>query len=172
MDNLKGQEVDTWWGSYSPRGLVPELIVNALLSVLVAVPACLLLERILAQASCALLIAAWLAQVLCWGYRIFGWNYRLTTLRLFKATGVVRRGLEEVALARVDRVVVKRGPLDRFLGIGRVLVETHGSRPMMLQGVLGPDLVAEKIRALMRAQCSHHAPRDDLGGCLENREIP
>ena len=131
MDDMKApslaQEVDAWWGSYSIRGIGFELLVSVLASVLVAVPAYILLGHVWVPTVLVLLMGAWLVQVSRWGYRIFGWNYRLTTRRLIKATGLYRRRLEEVGLEKVERAVVQRGPLDAILSVGRVLVETHGS---------------------------------------------
>ncbi len=155
MDDKKSsavaQEVDAWWGSCSLRSLVPEAIVFMLASVVVAVPAWLLRDGVVAQLVVGFLLVIWLTLILSWGYRTLGWNYRLTTRRLFKATGLRRRRLEEVALDRVERVVVKRGLLGSLLGVGRVLVERQDSRPLILPGVRGPDQVAEKISALARA---------------------
>jgi uncharacterized membrane protein YdbT with pleckstrin-like domain len=53
-------------------------------------------------------------------------TYELTTRRLRMRTGVVTRRGRDIPLARVNDVSFEKGPLDRLLGCGRLVVESAG----------------------------------------------
>ena len=94
--------------------------------------------------------ALWLLQAFRWCYRVFGYNYRLTTERLFHTRGMLYQGDTEVKLATVARVDVLRRPHHVLAGVGNVALtlEGQGGAKLILEGVSRPRQVAELIRQL------------------------
>ena len=62
--------------------------------------------------------------------------------------------------AHLSRVEVKITPVEKFLGIGRVVVEVsnHSATAIILRGVHGPEQVAEKIRSYVDLGCTGFYP--------------
>jgi hypothetical protein len=147
------EEVDLWWGSYAGRTMTPSFLVCGLLTGLTTWAAWYFVPRAWVQLS-ALAAASviWLVQLARWGARFFGWNYRLTTRRLFAVRGIRRLTVAAVDLADIAGVRVKRNWLERQLGVGRVIVERPDVRqpPLVLAGVCHPqraaDLIADAVR--------------------------
>jgi uncharacterized membrane protein YdbT with pleckstrin-like domain len=165
-------EVDAWWGSYSLRLAVPWFLATILLSgILLGVPG-FLLEPVLARRVLAVLFwLAAIAQALFWIYRIFGYNYRLTTHRLFKQRGLIRRKMWVMNLGDIKEVVVQPGLAHRFLGVGSIVVTTDAvPKKMILDGVPAADQVAEKILALSRACRSRSASGTYLASPAEKSD--
>jgi hypothetical protein len=148
------EEMDVWWGAYSGWTMAPSWAVCILLTGLIVWGAWLLVPRGFMQGTIlGLGGAVWLVQGVRWGYRVFGYNYRLTTRRLYVDHGFLYEGFAAVDLTAIDKVVVKRHGLDCLLGVGQVLVLT-GDRtkpPLVLEGVRRPLLVAEKLREQAKA---------------------
>ena len=53
-------------------------------------------------------------------------TYELTTRRMRVRAGVVTRHGRDIPLARINDVSFEKGPLDRLLGSGRLVVESAG----------------------------------------------
>jgi uncharacterized membrane protein YdbT with pleckstrin-like domain len=53
-------------------------------------------------------------------------TYELTTRRLRVRDGIVTRRGRDIPLARINDVSFEKGPLDRLLGSGRLVVESAG----------------------------------------------
>jgi uncharacterized membrane protein YdbT with pleckstrin-like domain len=53
-------------------------------------------------------------------------TYELTTRRLRVREGIVTRHGRDIPLARINDVSFEKGPLDRLLGSGRLVVESAG----------------------------------------------
>jgi hypothetical protein len=74
-------------------------------------------------------------------------TYRLTTHRLLRDHGFVRPAAGEVPLACVTAVRVERRGLQRWLGLGHIIVASQdNAAPLVLEAVYGPDRIADKIR--------------------------
>lgn len=70
-----------------------------------------------------LFLMAWLiVPVLRWRTT----SYELTTKRLRTRFGIVTRHGRDIPLTRISDVSFEKGPLDRLLGAGRLVVETAG----------------------------------------------
>ena len=150
MTAPKRDEVDAWWGSCSVSSVVPGLLASLAASGLVVGVAWVLphsrAEQLIVM---SVLGVFWLFLLLVGIYRVFGFNYRLTTCRLFVEMGLRRRNVQSFELSRITRVVARANRLEKFFGIGRIFVEVEGSTaPLVLRGVMGPEQVAEKIRNL------------------------
>jgi hypothetical protein len=95
--------------------------------------------------------AVWLVQLWRWGMRFFGYNYRLTTRRLFRDQGFRYRDRVQAELADVVRVSVDQNLLERLLDVARVTLVLAGPNrpPLVLRGVRK----AEEVAALIRKHC-------------------
>lgn len=141
-------ELDLWWGGYSPRTLLPTFVVCLILS------ACLFYVSHAAEAGqrwylgyplTGLLWAMFLIRLF---NRVGGHSYRLTTRRLLVTPSFWALPDEGVELARVTQVVVERRGWERLLGVGRVRAQLGPEvPPLVLTGVSDPETVAVKIRS-------------------------
>jgi hypothetical protein len=95
------------------------------------------------------LLGLWVCELLLWALRVVGINYRLTTRTLYVDQGFREPMPEGIALDSVQQVVVEQGILERWLGLGRILIVrcSGGRPPTILLGVAEPDQVASLIRA-------------------------
>lgn len=151
---MNHQEVDAWWGGYSIRTVLPGLALCVLVSIAILVVMQLVEPSALDRTiSVTLLVLFWIGMALDWGYHLFGLNYRLTTRRLFRARGLLRRKLQEVDLAQITAVIVTQGLWQKLLKVGqiRVLTPSGPARAVILDGVYTPEHVADRIQALSRA---------------------
>lgn len=86
------------------------------------------------------------------GWRILGTRYRLTTQRLFIERGILSQTIDQTELIRVDDVRVHKRLSDRIFGLGTVKIITTDAtdREISIEGVHGPDELAEAVRSSMR----------------------
>src|SRR5205823_5132012 len=123
----ENQEIDIWWGAYAGRTMAPSFVICALLTGLLILLVWIFwpknedrpyLERYMIY---VLVGAVWLFQLVRWGYRIVGINYRLTTRRLFCQRGfytlITFLDLSAIATVRIERDV-----LENYLKVGRLRI--------------------------------------------------
>ena len=80
-------------------------------------------ERLAVAAVAVLVLMVWLMiPVLRWRLT----TYELTTRRLRLRDGIVTRRGRDIPLIRITDVSFEKGPLDRLLGCGRLVVESAG----------------------------------------------
>ena len=147
------EEEDIWWGSYSTWTMIPSLVVCVLLTGLIAWGAWRLVPHGFLQTTViGLAGAVWLVQGVRWGYRVFGYNYRLTTRRVFADRGFLYQDFAALELNSVAQVLVKRKGLDLLLGVGQVwIVPEDRSKPaLVLEGVRDPGAIAVRLRELVQ----------------------
>ena len=86
-------------------------------------------ERLVVAAVAILAVMLWLiVPVLRWRTT----TYELTTRRLKVRSGIVTRHGRDIPLARINDVSFEKGPLDRLLGSGRLVVESAGEHGQIL----------------------------------------
>ena len=151
------QEVDVWWGGLSPRALLPAGLLGLLLTALSIGVALVLygvvglsgsLPRWLTYEFNALVWAVLLAVGL---YRLAGYQYRLTTRRLFCFHGVLYARSPPIDLGRIQSVAVVHSAWQRRFGVGDLLVRVADcNEPVRLTGVRHPEVVATEIEACVR----------------------
>jgi hypothetical protein len=160
------EEVDVWWGAYSPRTMVPVFVVSALLTGAVLALGWYLgiwpgynPARSIIQVG---ILVLWLGELLLWVYRVIGTSYRLTNRFLYIDRGFRGPALEAIALNRIRQVVVDRRSGDRWLRIGRIrIVFADAAQALVwLEGVAEPDHVA----LLMHRQISQNRQDDGTAG--------
>jgi membrane protein YdbS with pleckstrin-like domain len=85
-------------------------------------------------------------------WNILSSRYRITTQRLFIERGILSQTIDQTELVRVDDVRVRRGLIDRMLGLGTIeVISTDATdQAVMMEGVRNPQAVAEHIRERMR----------------------
>jgi hypothetical protein len=139
-------EVELWWGSYSGWTMAPSFAVCILLTGVIVWAAWYFVghgwEQLTALSAASVV---WVVQLVRWGARFFGWNYRLTTRHLFALRGLRRPTIARLELARVARVHVHRNWVERQVHVGRVIVEGDGVMPLVLEGVYQPQRHADLI---------------------------
>jgi uncharacterized membrane protein YdbT with pleckstrin-like domain len=110
-------------------------LIRPLLFAVIAIVAALVLEVVIPSSSAAaaerLVVAAVaiLALMLWLIVPVLRWRtttYELTTRRLKVRAGIVTRHGRDIPLARINDVSFEKGPLDRLLGSGRLVVESAG----------------------------------------------
>jgi membrane protein YdbS with pleckstrin-like domain len=105
--------------------LVAVLIVAAAMVVVVVIPA----SKYSAVARLATAAVALLALMLWLMVPLLRWRtttYELTNRRLRVRAGIITRQGRDIPLARINDVSFQKGPLDRLLGCGRLVVESAG----------------------------------------------
>jgi len=91
-------------------------------------------------------------------YRIikayYGHSYQLTNRRLFVATGLMRRRRDQMELLRIKDVFTRQTLIDRWLGLGTVVVvSTESALPTFyLAGVNDPERVMDLVWHCARAE--------------------
>ncbi len=86
-------------------------------------------ERLVVAAVAILAVMLWLiVPVLRWRTT----TYELTTRRMRVRSGIVTRHGRDIPLARINDVSFEKGPLDRLLGSGRLVVESAGEHGQIL----------------------------------------
>jgi membrane protein YdbS with pleckstrin-like domain len=149
-----GEEVDLWWGSYAGRTMLPSFVVCGFVTAIILGLSWYfrvgLGVILLSYAGPLVLAPLWVFQVGRWAYRLIATNYRLTTRRLLCARGFYRTANWELDLARVTGVAVERGPLQQPLDVGQIVIRTDREGPFILEGVLRPESIAQKIQKRVR----------------------
>lgn len=164
------EERDLWWGAYSGWTMLPSFGLCLGLTALIVVGAWWLAPVHLVRRTIQLLVGAvWLIQLGRWSYRIFGYNYRLTTDRLYRALGFRLAQLTRIELTDVASVETEAGWPRRF-GIGRIIIyfENNKQPPLLLEGVTDVQGVAKKLREAVREarerwHLAHAAPAEVSG---------
>jgi hypothetical protein len=147
---LPAEEVDVWWGGYASRTMLPSFLICVAATVAIAWLTWFCLPPRLVKISfVGLSGGVWLLQLVRWGYRFFGFSYRLTTRRLFCHLGKLYQGDLQLGLAAVAQVVVRSRWDERLVGVGQVVVipDKPTTPPLILEGVLEPARIAEMIRS-------------------------
>ena len=147
------EEVELWWGAFSGWTLAPSFVVCLFLTGLIGwsawywVPRDWVKVTVVGGGS-----VVWLVQLGRWAARALGYNYRLTTRRLWVTRGIWQMVASALELSCVASVRVERTWLERRLGVGRVCVTPEGNGwPLVLEGVRHPRDAAETIRAAVKA---------------------
>jgi hypothetical protein len=146
------QEVDVWWGSWSGRTMLPSVLVCVVLTGAVVWWAWSVVDRRFVQLTFwGLAGAIWLVQMLRWSWRVFGYNYRLTSRRLIVSHGHWPPRFALIELANIEHIRVEPYTHSRWTGVGKLVVTLRaGKGEAVLEGVRRPQEIAELIGATMR----------------------
>ena len=111
--------------------LLAVIVVAAALAGEVLIPAGkgAAVERLVVAAVAILALMLWLmVPVLRWRTT----TYELTSRRMRVREGIVARQGRDIPLSRISDVSFEKGPLDRLLGSGRLVVESAGEHGQIL----------------------------------------
>jgi membrane protein YdbS with pleckstrin-like domain len=119
-----------WKTLIRPFAVAVIVIVIALIAeVLIPSNSAAAVERLVVAAVAILAVMLWLiVPVLRWRTT----TYELTTRRMRVRSGIVTRHGRDIPLARINDVSFEKGPLDRLLGSGRLVVESAGEHGQIL----------------------------------------
>src|SRR5262249_18036174 len=135
--NEPQQETDLWWGSYSGWTMLPSFALSLVWAGLRISLAWWLVPAGWVRGTITLsLLVIWGVQLGRWSYRIFGYNYRLTTHWVYRARGFRRSQASRMALAEIGSVQVMLAWPQRTLGIGQIVLraDTGAREPFVLDG--------------------------------------
>lgn len=76
-------------------------------------------------------------------------QYTLTRSAVHRSEGLLGKGRRTFPLKQIESVDEQRGPLDRLLGTGDLVLELQGGTRQRLSGIKHPEVIARKIRALL-----------------------
>jgi hypothetical protein len=140
-------ETDLAWHGYSIAALVPSTVALAAFTL-----SALVILRPLAPAwvvhesADAPLAALWLLQAVRAGYRLLGYNYRLSTRCLYRSRGRLYPTDPPLELATVVKTEVKQTLLGKLIGVGTVrVVPEDEAAAVELTGVRRPSVLAARI---------------------------
>jgi membrane protein YdbS with pleckstrin-like domain len=111
--------------------LLAVVVVAAALAVEAVIPSsrAAAVERLAVAAIAILALMLWLmVPVLRWRTTM----YELTSRRMRVREGILTRHGRDIPLARINDVSFEKGPLDRLLGSGRLVVESAGEHGQIL----------------------------------------
>lgn len=146
-------QTDLAWCSYSGWAMLPSFIICILLSGVLLMGGWFFDDiRGLGQQAGSFIffqitLAIWIVQLLRWLYRGATYVYRLTPNRLFLDRGFLYNASSAIDLEKVTEVHWGSNMLNRFFGVGWVMLESEGRAPELLTGILRPAAFAEAIEA-------------------------
>jgi membrane protein YdbS with pleckstrin-like domain len=151
VQNDQPEEIDVWYGSYAGSAMLPRFVQLLLLSILIAIVAWYMGAwrgyNAARYTALSMILALWLLQAILWIRRLMGWNYRLTSRRLFVERGFRHPGQPGVDLERISQIAVEAGRLERWLDVGRLRIFIRDApAPLILEGVRHPFHVARQIQ--------------------------
>lgn len=162
------EEIEIWWGGYSPRAMLPAVLYSLLGTVAIILTAWDVSERhwlpvrLPRYVAEALILLLWVVQLVRWLYRVTARNYRLTTRRLF-LLAQFRMPCVGIPLEAIREVRVTRTSFDRFLRLGRLHLRLNDrDKAVVIDGVEQPDRLAELLRQQIgraRAEVGEKATR-------------
>jgi uncharacterized membrane protein YdbT with pleckstrin-like domain len=147
MANDLDREDELWHGGYSGKDMAGTWVVAGFLT-LVALGACIVFALTpvwLGIAGGAAIV--WIALLGVLMVRKMSIDYRLTTQRLVRKTGLLNRKTGRVEVIDIDDVSIEQSLMQRMLGVGRIkILSSDVSDPeLMMLGIQDPTRVAELI---------------------------
>ena len=113
------------------------------------------IERLAVAAVAVALLIWWLLlPVLVWRTTV----YELTTRRMRLRDGIVTRNGRDIPLSRITDVSFRKGPLDRLLGCGTLVVESAGEHSEL---ALSEIPHVERVSSLLFQLVEDERQRDD-----------
>ncbi len=76
-------------------------------------------------------------------------SYAVTRHDVYKSKGLLGKTNRTIPIQEISEVKVRQGPLDRFFGIGAIVLKSKSGKAERLIGVKDPDVVDLKIKALL-----------------------
>jgi Bacterial PH domain len=155
---------DLYWSGHSGWAMLPGLVVGGAASALVMLAAppigdwVELREDWTAFIRFWLVLIGWIVAGVIWAYRSGSYVYRLTPTHLYVDFGMLYRPVPPISLDQVTSVECRAWILRRLFGVGAVIVQAKGRKPLRMRGIYRPARFADAIRAAKKS------PRTDGRG--------
>ena len=154
-ENESVAEEAVWEGSYSPKAMVGHFVVGGVIVILLAI---LLFKWLpFGKALIWWVISAAIIEAVVYGWllvRKLSVRYELTTQRLIHQKGLLSRVTDRIELIDVDDVTYRQGLIQRFLGVGTIVItssdRTHPTLEM--PGIDPVREVSDRIDDLRREE--------------------
>jgi hypothetical protein len=146
------QEVEVCWVGYAGRTMLPAFSLAGLATAIVLLLAELASRYesvptvVVSHLAMYVIVAVWAGVLGRWAYLTATVAYRLTTRQLFLEHGFAHPARPPIALCEVRAVRVEQRRWERWVGVGRVIVEAANRPHKVLRGVLAPERLAAEIR--------------------------
>ncbi len=147
------------WKTLIGPAALAVIVVAAALVVEAVIPAgqAAGVERLVVAAIAILALMLWLmVPILRWRTT----TYELTTRRLRVREGILTRRGRDIPLARINDVSFRKGPLDRLLGSGQLVVESAGEHGQIVLGDIPRVEVAQATLFQLVEQEQRRLERD------------
>jgi membrane protein YdbS with pleckstrin-like domain len=145
---------ELWKGSYSPKAMIGWWILEGVL-VVAAVVASIFLPTPITWIAAAVIVAGFGLWLLLWlAIRRLSLEYALTTHQLTHREGLLRRVTNRIETIDIDDVTHEQNLVERFLGVGSILVvSSDKSHPrLILIGIDDVQRVADLINNTSREE--------------------
>jgi hypothetical protein len=144
------QEVELWWGGYAGRTMVPTFALCALVTAAVLLLAEIVWHdgiphEVISRLALYLIVLVWTAALGRWAYLATTLAYRLTTRRLLREQGFSHPAPPAIDLVNIRAVHVEQRLWERWVGVGRVVIEVGDGPVEVLPGVLNPEHLAAML---------------------------
>ncbi len=150
-------ETEIWRGSYSPKAMIGTWVLAGLVTIAAAVVGALAAPRtpnpgLVWLAITAMIVFLWLGLFIRLMRRRLSILYRLTNVRFFYESGVLRRVTDRIEVIHIDDVKVTQGFIQRMLGVGDIELTTSDKTAVsiVLIGIDDVIRVADMIDTVRR----------------------
>lgn len=157
-------EEELWSGSYSAKAMLGAWLASGLITLGLLILGFWAWKPVVWWGVLVAVLLTWLYQLVVWARRRLGVAYRLTTLRFYHETGILRHTSDLIEVIDMDDVTFDQTLLERLTGVGTIqIISSDRTHPKLL--VPGIDHVREVARTMHEAR---HAERMRRGLHIES----
>ncbi len=147
------QETEIWRGQFSPRAMLNLWIIAAVLTVAALVLGAIMSPSATGWIAIGVIVALmWLGLLARLVHRRMAVLYRLTNVRFFYETGILRRVTDRIQVIQIDDVTVTQDFIERFTGVGDIKLSTSDKTApsIEIEGIENVSKVADMIDTVRR----------------------
>jgi uncharacterized membrane protein YdbT with pleckstrin-like domain len=154
MANDLEREDELWHGGYSAKDMAGAWVIAGLITIAALVACVIIALPPLWMAFLGVAAVVWMGLLGTLAVRKLSIDYRLTSQRLIRKTGLLSRKTGRVEVIDIDDITVEQGLFQRLFGVGRIRVHSSDvSDPVLwMLGIADPAHVAETIDKARRAE--------------------
>ena len=157
-------EEELWAGSYSAKAMLGAWLASGLITLGLLILGFWAWKPVVWWIVLIAVPLVWLYQLIVWARRRLGVAYRLTTLRFYHETGILRHTSDLIEVIDMDDITFDQTLLERFTGVGTLqILSSDRSHPELR--VPGIDHVREVAQTMHEAR---HAERMRRGLHIES----
>lgn len=140
LDDFDPEE-SLWSGGYSHKAMLGTWLVMGVVSLLLLVAA-VLVDSFTLLMALGIIVLMWLVGASLYAWRRLGVDYELTTQRFIHKSGLFTRQADRIEVIDIDDVSYLQGPVQRMLGVGKIVI-TSSDRSHPELTMVGIDSVVE-----------------------------